>query len=117
MVQDTEIKGKIISSQPSVARMVEDIVGCKWSLAVLDAVRKGVIRPGAIQRSVEGLSTKVLNERLSKMIRYGILVKETFPELPPRVEYKLTQFGERFVAILDQIEILQAEASKGVLLR
>lgn len=93
--------------------MVEDIVGCKWSLAVLDAVRKNVVRPSSIRRSVDGISTKILNERLSKMVRYGILVKESFPEVPPRVEYKLTEFGERFAAILDQIEMLQAEVSNG----
>jgi DNA-binding HxlR family transcriptional regulator len=113
VVQDAETKGQIISSQPSVMRMVEDIVGCKWSLVILDAVRKGITRPGAIQGSIEGLSTKVLNERLSKMIHYGIVVKETFPEFPPKVEYKLTEFGERLIAILDQIEILQAEVSHG----
>lgn len=93
--------------------MVEDIVGCKWSLVVLQAVRDGTNRPGAIQRSIEGLSTKVLNERLSKMTRYGILRKDSYAELPPRVEYRLTPFGERFVLILDQITALDAEISAG----
>ena len=111
MVQDTETQGKNISSQTPVTRMVEDIVGCKWSLAVLETVRNSVIRPGAIRRSIAGISTKVLNERLAKMVRYGILVKEIYPELPPRVEYKLTRFGERFITILDQIAMLQAEVS------
>lgn len=69
--------------------------------------------PGATQHAIEGLSTKVLNERLSKMVRYGILDKQVFPELPPRVEYRLTRFGERFVVILDQIRNLQAELSEG----
>ncbi len=106
-----ETKEKNISSELSVGRMVEDIVGCKWSLVILSAVRKGILRPGAIQRSVENLSTKVLNERLSKMVRFGILIKQTFPESPPKVEYKLTRFGDRFIEILDQIEILQADIS------
>lgn len=89
--------------------MVEDIVGCKWSLVVLQGIRGGTNRPGAIQRSIEGLSTKVLNERLTKMTRYGILEKHSYPELPPRVEYRLTPFGEKFASILDQIEALEAE--------
>lgn len=91
--------------------MVEDIVGCKWSLVILEAVRRGTVRPGALQREIDGLSTKVLNERLAKMIRYGILEKTSYPELPPRVEYHLTPFGQRFVSILDQIRALQAELS------
>jgi DNA-binding HxlR family transcriptional regulator len=92
-----------------VARMVEDIVGCKWSLAVLGAVRGGVRRPGAIEHSIEGLSKKVLNERLTKLVRYGILAKTSYAELPPRVEYSLTSFGARFCGILDDIEALQRE--------
>lgn len=108
-----EQQGKNVSTQTLVARMVEDIVGCKWSLAVLEAVQNNVIRPGAIQRSIEGISTKVLNERLSKMVRYGILVKEAFPEVPPRVEYRLTPFGEKFVEILDKIYLLQGDLSGG----
>lgn len=112
MVQDYERQGKTNSAPASVARMVEDIVGCKWSLEVLAAVRAGIVRPGAIQHAIEGLSTKVLNERLAKMVRYGILDKQVFPEVPPRVEYRLTRFGERFVGILDQIQCLQAEVSE-----
>lgn len=111
MVQFPETKGKI-NSRPSVGRMVEDIVGCKWSLVVLQAIRGGTNRPGGIQRAIEGLSAKVLNERLAKMTRYGILEKHSYPELPPRVEYKLTPFGGKFVAILDQIEALEADRPK-----
>ena len=93
----------------SVARAVEDIVGCKWSLEVLGALRRGVVRPGAIQKHVAGLSTKVMNERLAKMQRYGIIAKDTFPEVPPRVEYRFTPFGERFLEILDAIDQLQTD--------
>lgn len=89
--------------------MVEDIIGCKWSLSVLEMVQKGVNRPGAMERSVDGLTTKVLNERLRKLVHFGILRKTIFAEVPPRVEYDLTEFGDRFVKILDAIETLQNE--------
>lgn len=92
-----------------VGGMVESIVGCKWSLHVLAQVRRGVNRPGAMARSAKGLTTKVLNERLSKMVRFGILERIAYPEVPPRVEYRLTDFGGRFTALLDQIEALQRE--------
>jgi DNA-binding HxlR family transcriptional regulator len=98
------------NSQPlPAARMVEDIVGCKWSLAVLGAVRDGVRRPGAMERSIEGVSKKVLNERLRKLERFGILAKRSYPEVPPRVEYRLTKFGERFAVLMDGVEDLQRE--------
>jgi len=94
-------------SRPTVARMVEEIVGCKWSLHVLQQIRAGVCRPGALERSAPGLTAKVLNERLSKMLRFGILERVVYPEAPPRVEYRLTEFGLRFTRILDAIDELQ----------
>ena len=93
----------------SVAGMLENVLGCKWSLTILDLVRKGVCRPGAMQRAVPGLSAKVMNERLAKLCRFGVLEKVSYPEIPPRVEYGLTAFGRRFVAILGQIEDLDRE--------
>ena len=97
------------ATRPDVSRMVEDIVGCKWSLAVLGTVRGGVCRPGAKEHAIEGLSKKVLNERLNKLVRFCILEKQAFAELPPRVEYRFTAFGNKFCAVLDGIEALQRE--------
>lgn len=102
---------KAAEAVPGVQRMVEDIVGCKWSLEVLARVRAGVLRPGALEQALPGISTKVLNERLRKLTRYGILSRTAYPELPPRVEYRLTAFGERFADILDRIAALEPEAT------
>ncbi len=95
--------------KPSVTEIFEKCVGCKWTLHVLSQIRRGVCRPGQLERTAAGLTTKVLNERLVKLTRFGILEKTSFSEVPPRVEYELTPFGERFVEIVDQIEQLQAE--------
>lgn len=97
------------TDQPDVQRMIENIIGCKWSLGVIDLVRQEINRPGEMTRSIEGLTTKVLNERLRKLVRFGILEKESYPEIPPRVEYQLTTFGLKFVEILDRIEKLEKE--------
>lgn len=97
---------------PPVSRMIEDVVGCKWSMAVLGAVRRGVHRPGAIERELPGLTAKVLNERLRKLVRFGILARTAFPEVPPRVEYHLTPFGGRFARLLDLVEELQHECGE-----
>ncbi len=89
--------------------MVETIYGCKWSLTVYQLLANGINRPGEMVRSVEGLSTKVLNECLKRNVEFGILDKQMFNELPPRVEYQVTPFGEKFLLILDQLESLQNE--------
>lgn len=90
--------------------MFEDCVGCKWTLHILMQIRNGVNRPGALVKTKKGLTTKVLNERLTKMIQFGILEKLSYPEVPPRVEYHLTSFGQEFVEILDRIEALRSKS-------
>lgn len=96
------------NSQPSVAYIVEHTLGCKWMLEVLRLIRTGINRPGAMTRATNGLTTKVLNERLSDLVNFGIVEKVSYPEIPPRVEYKLTDFGSRFVKILNVIDDLEA---------
>ncbi len=89
--------------------MVEAIYGCKWSLTVYQLLALGINRPGKMVKSVDGLTTKVLNDCLRKNLNFGILKRIAYPELPPRVEYELTTFGRRFIRVLDQLEDLQAE--------
>jgi len=89
--------------------MVESIYGCKWSLTVYQLLANGVNRPGEMVRSVEGLSTKVLNSCLRKNVEFGIIERIAYPEIPPRVEYVVTPFGEKFIRILGELENLQHE--------
>ena len=91
------------------ARMVETIYGCKWSLTVYQLLASGINRPGEMVRSVEGLTTKVLNECLRKNTQFGILERIAYNEVPPKVEYKVTKFGTRFIGVLDELEKLQSE--------
>jgi DNA-binding HxlR family transcriptional regulator len=65
-----------------------------------------------MERSVKGLTTKVLNERLRKLVSYGVLDRRAYAEIPPRLEYELTPFGQKFVRILDAIEELEAECGR-----
>lgn len=88
---------------------LEDVVGCKWSVSVLRAVSEGISRPGALERHIEGISTKVLSERLRKLSSYGLLDKQVYAEMPPRTEYSLTHNGKKLVAIIDQLRLLDDE--------
>jgi len=91
---------------------LEDIVGCKWSVSVLMAVQEGINRPGALERHIDGISTKVLSERLRKLTNYGLLDKNTYPEVPPRTEYALTPSGGKLVRIIGQIQALDEELDR-----
>ena len=98
----------------SVAEMVENIVGCKWSVQLLRVLADGHHRPSAIQRACPGLSAKVMNERLRKMLRYGIIRRTVQSEKPPlEVDYVLTPFGERFIGIIDEVRRLQDDVDRG----
>lgn len=104
---------KSTAAQPSVKMMVEDVVGCKWSTYILDLLDQGVSRPGEMARQVDGLTTKVLNERLKKLHRYNIVTKTQFNEVPPRVEYQFTDFGRRFLGIIAEIRALERDMAEG----
>lgn len=93
-------------SRIAAREIVEDLIGCKWSLAVIDSVRAGIVRPGAMERHIAGISKKVLNERLRKLLRYGVLTRRDLGTLPLHVEYHLTELGTRLLAVLDAIDRL-----------
>ena len=104
------MKKKIIKKyqplQHSVYRQLEDIVGCKWSVSVLQAIAAGILRPGALERYIHGISTKILSERLRKLTAYGVLSKCVYAEIPLRTEYSLTKNGKKLVSIIEQLNEL-----------
>lgn len=80
------------------------IIKCKWTLAILDAMREGASRPSDLRRRLPGLTAKVLAERVKKLQYLRIIDKVEYPEIPPRVEYSLTPHGRRLVELLDSIK-------------
>jgi DNA-binding HxlR family transcriptional regulator len=95
-----------------VGRMVETVVGCKWSLTVVDLVQRGIRRPGAMERTVEGLTAKVLNDCLRLLVSYTVLEKRSYPEVPPRVEYYFTPFGRKFVETFKFLDALEKQLNR-----
>ena len=94
---------------PRVGSMVQVIAGCKWSLTVFELLRRGINRPGAMVRSVEGLSTKALNECMRRLVSFELVERTAYPEVPPRVEYAMTVKGTRLIEIFDAMERLEGD--------
>lgn len=94
-------------SDRSIYDKIEQIIGCKWSTSVLMEIKSGNNRPGSIKKSIEGISTKVLTERLKKLSNFGIIEKHIFNEMPPRTEYTITDRGEKLTNIIEQIQELK----------
>jgi DNA-binding HxlR family transcriptional regulator len=102
------IAEKMLGDTDPYARITE-ILGCRWSLAIFDAIERGVTRPSRIEQEYDGLTTKVLHRCLNRLEADGILAKETFAETPPRAEYSLTDKGRRLVAILASVRGLAGD--------
>ena len=97
------------ASPNRITALLEDVLGCKWSWSVLRAVHAGTVRPGQLERAIPGISTKVLNERLRKLVAHGVFDKTEFPGASLHVEYGFTELGKKFFAVLQQIEALERE--------
>jgi len=97
---------QIKTIQLKIYSEIESIIGCKWSLLVFTAMASGKKRPGEIRKSIPGLSEKVLNERLKKLVRFEMAQRKIFPEIPPRVEYTLAKKGKKILNILRSINRL-----------
>ncbi|NRA38401.1 MAG: helix-turn-helix transcriptional regulator [Planctomycetes bacterium] len=102
------------SDRRDVYKKLEDVVGCKWSVSVLMGVGSGVHRPGALERHIEGISSKVLNERLRKLSAYGLLEKQSFDEKVLKTEYHLSAAGKRLLTIITQIHLLDNDLEASV---
>ena len=78
------------------------LIGNKWQVLILrDLNLNGTMRFKALQRSIGGISQKVLTSNLRAMEESGIVHREVFAEVPPRVEYSLTELGETLQPVLD----------------
>ena len=80
------------------------LIGSKWKLLIL---RNLLIRPwrfNELKKSLEGISQKVLTDSLRALEEDGIVVRTAYPEVPPRVEYSLSQLGESMRPILKAME-------------
>jgi len=90
----------------SVLRVVEDILKCKWTTSVLDKLDGGILQPGNLQRSIRGLSKKVMCQRLKKLEKFDLIVRRPISEKPLKVHYCLTPMGRRIHRIIREIKAL-----------
>jgi DNA-binding HxlR family transcriptional regulator len=76
------------------------VIGGKWKPIVLFHLSSGPCRYGELRRLVRGISEKVLIQQLRELSRDGIILRRDYQEVPPRVDYKMTEFGLSLAAAL-----------------
>jgi len=80
------------------------LIGSKWSMLILCSLRDGPRRTHDLKRRLGGVSAKMLTQTLRELERHGIVHREDFQEVPPRVEYGLTGLGRSLAALVVEIE-------------
>lgn len=80
------------------------VIGSKWKLLILRNLLDRPWRFNELQRALEGISQKVLTDSLRSMEADGIVTRTVFPEVPPRVEYSLSELGKTMLPIISSME-------------
>ncbi|MBC8087163.1 MAG: helix-turn-helix transcriptional regulator [Phycisphaerae bacterium] len=94
--------------QPTYGCPVEvtlSVIGGKWKLLVLGRINDGVSRFGQLRRIIPGITQTMLTQQLRELEEDGIVSRTIFPEIPPRVEYELTDFGRSLESVITAMEV------------
>ena len=82
-----------------------DIIGSKWTFLIIrDLLIDGTLRFGDLVRSLDGISPKTLSLRLRELEKAGIVKRIVYPEIPPKVEYELTEKGRSLETVFIELK-------------
>jgi DNA-binding HxlR family transcriptional regulator len=80
-----------------------DVIGGRWKVLILRELFQGVQRFGQLHRALNGITQKMLTQQLREMEHDGIIHREVYLQVPPKVEYSLTPLGESLKPIIDSM--------------
>ena len=81
------------------------VIGGKWKPVILFCIVNGVDRFGAMLRSVHGITKQMLTKQLRELEADGLISRKVYAEVPPRVDYSLTDVGRTVLPIIEQMEV------------
>ncbi|SHF80691.1 winged helix-turn-helix transcriptional regulator [Dysgonomonas macrotermitis] len=91
---------RTITEKVCPLELAVNAISGKWKVPIIWQMNKGKKRPSELLRGIMKVDRRVLNQQLKELESDGIIAKEIFKELPPRVEYTLTERGDRLVEVL-----------------
>ena len=80
-----------------------NLFGGKWTLMIIFQINNTVLRYGELKRAIPGISEKMLIQELNKLVKNKLVSKKSYPEIPPRVEYRLTALGVKALPIIEKL--------------
>ena len=96
-------------SRDCASRVVLGRIGDRWTVLVVVALAGGRLRFSELRTRIEGITPKVMTQTLRALERDGLVTREVFAEVPPRVEYELTALGRDLLAPIDAVRIWAEE--------
>lgn len=95
-----ETKERTVEEKICPLEFAVNAISGKWKVPIVWRINQGEKRPSEMLRGIAKVDRRVLNQQLKELEQDGILSKQSFHELPPRVEYTLTPLGEQLVKVL-----------------
>lgn len=80
-----------------------NLLSGKWTLMILFQINDKIMRYGELKRAIPGISEKMLIQELNMLVENKLVSKKAYPEIPPKVEYRLTKLGLKTLPIVDQL--------------
>ncbi|SDS93020.1 transcriptional regulator, HxlR family [Mucilaginibacter mallensis] len=100
-----ENKGKYIKANDCPIAATIDVIGGKWKPIIIWLLIQDVKRFGELHRSIPGIALKVMNRQLKELEADGIIIRTAYPEVPPRVEYALSEKGKTLTDIMKSLAL------------
>ena len=97
-------------------RLILDRIADKWTVLIIGQLQNGTMRFSELKRTIPGITQKVLTQTLKGLDRDGVITREVFATIPPKVEYTLTELGKSLIDVVDAIR-LWAESNIGHILK
>ncbi|MFW0716690.1 winged helix-turn-helix transcriptional regulator [Pedobacter sp. N23S346] len=79
------------------------LLGGKWTLLIIFQINDDVMRYGELKRAIPSISEKMLIQELNMLVENKLVIKKAYPEIPPRVEYRLTELGLKTMPIIEKL--------------
>jgi|AGTN01.1.fsa_nt_gi DNA-binding HxlR family transcriptional regulator len=92
---------------PIMATMA--MISDKWKVLIICKLKKGTLRFNELRRELKGVTQRVLTHQLRELEADGLVKRTIFAEVPPRVEYTLTDLGQTLIPVLDHLEVWAQE--------
>ncbi|QNL51822.1 helix-turn-helix transcriptional regulator [Olivibacter sp. SDN3] len=80
------------------------VFGGKWKLCIIDAIKRGIVRPVEIHKSIPGSTLRVIEMQLADLFFFGVVDRETEEVYPKKTEYRLTELGSSILPLLSGID-------------